>query len=220
MTCEDINVSIVDAESINVTVADSEPINVTTYASQAGKLVQVNSTETGLEFTDSPTVVDWDEIGGTQSDINISGFTNDSGYLTSETDPVFTASQANNITETDITNLSNLSGTNTGDDIKSSVTFTNLEAFETTVSRRGRTSKAKSMTTYDITADASGSASVTIKKAIYSNYPSTLTTIGTVTLTTAQKTTGSLAVSLSAGDYIIFELTSCSGINELLVELY
>jgi len=32
-----------------------------------------------------------------------------------ETDPVFTSSQANNITATDITNLSNLSGTNTGD---------------------------------------------------------------------------------------------------------
>jgi len=39
------------------------------------------------------------------------------GYLTSftETDPIFTASQASNITATDITNLSNLSGVNTGD---------------------------------------------------------------------------------------------------------
>lgn len=32
-----------------------------------------------------------------------------------ETDPTFTASEAANITATDITNLSNLSGTNTGD---------------------------------------------------------------------------------------------------------
>ncbi|MDO5969648.1 hypothetical protein Q4Q35_07500 [Flavivirga aquimarina] len=32
-----------------------------------------------------------------------------------ETDPIFTGSEANNITSTDITNLSNLSGTNTGD---------------------------------------------------------------------------------------------------------
>ena len=38
-----------------------------------------------------------------------------SGFLTSETDPVYTASEASNITATDITNLSNLSGTNTGD---------------------------------------------------------------------------------------------------------
>jgi len=39
------------------------------------------------------------------------------GYLTSftETDPVFTASQAFNIDANDITNLSNLSGVNTGD---------------------------------------------------------------------------------------------------------
>ena len=38
-----------------------------------------------------------------------------SGFISTETDPVFTSSQANNITATDITNLSNLSGTNTGD---------------------------------------------------------------------------------------------------------
>jgi hypothetical protein len=38
-----------------------------------------------------------------------------SGFLTSETDPVYTASEAANITSTDITNLGNLSGTNTGD---------------------------------------------------------------------------------------------------------
>lgn len=37
------------------------------------------------------------------------------GYLTSETDPVFLASQAFNINAGDITNLSNLSGINTGD---------------------------------------------------------------------------------------------------------
>lgn len=46
-----------------------------------------------------------------------SQLTNDSGYLTSytETDPVFTASAAHNITSTDITNLGNLSGINSGD---------------------------------------------------------------------------------------------------------
>ena len=38
-----------------------------------------------------------------------------SGFVTSETDPTYTASQAANITATDITNLSNLSGVNTGD---------------------------------------------------------------------------------------------------------
>ncbi len=38
-----------------------------------------------------------------------------SGFLSSETDPVYTSSQAANIIATDITNLGNLSGTNTGD---------------------------------------------------------------------------------------------------------
>jgi uncharacterized protein (TIGR02145 family) len=38
-----------------------------------------------------------------------------SGFLTTETDPTFTSSQAANITATDITNLGNLSGVNTGD---------------------------------------------------------------------------------------------------------
>ena len=37
------------------------------------------------------------------------------GFVTNEVDPVYAASQAANITATDITNLSNLSGTNTGD---------------------------------------------------------------------------------------------------------
>jgi hypothetical protein len=46
-----------------------------------------------------------------------SDLTNDSGFLTSysETDPVFSASDAADVTATDITHLSNLSGTNTGD---------------------------------------------------------------------------------------------------------
>jgi len=38
-----------------------------------------------------------------------------SGFVSTETDPVYTVSQASNITGTDITNLSNLSGVNTGD---------------------------------------------------------------------------------------------------------
>ncbi len=104
--------------------------------------------------------------------------------------------------------------------VKARIQFDGLNGFTTTVSRRGRTKIAKTTTTWEMTADASGSASVTIKKASYSNLPSTLTTIGTITLTTAQKATGSLSVALDAGDYLIFELTSCSGINELLVELF
>lgn len=48
---------------------------------------------------------------------NNNQLTNGAGYITSftETDPIFVASQAHNITSTDITHLSNLSGINTGD---------------------------------------------------------------------------------------------------------
>ncbi|PCI93222.1 MAG: hypothetical protein COB15_16750 [Flavobacteriales bacterium] len=54
-----------------------------------------------------------------------------------ETDPTYTASQAANITSTDITNLSNLSGTNTGDQTISrtgtTVTLTNGGTFTDSV---------------------------------------------------------------------------------------
>lgn len=46
---------------------------------------------------------------------NNNQLTNGNGYISSETDPVFTASQASNITAGDIAKLSNLSGVNTGD---------------------------------------------------------------------------------------------------------
>jgi hypothetical protein len=50
-----------------------------------------------------------------------------SGFLSTETDPVYTTSQAANITATDITNLGNLSGINTGDqDLSTLATTTAL----------------------------------------------------------------------------------------------
>jgi hypothetical protein len=87
MTNNDINIDIVDNETIEFNVVDAQDINfdftVTyydadsflqlldvpkTYTGQANKLVAVKSDESGLEFTDSPTVVDWGEINGTLSD--------------------------------------------------------------------------------------------------------------------------------------------------------
>jgi len=62
-----------------------------TYSGSNGYLLQVNGSV--IEFVDSSSL---------------------SGIIT-ETDPVFIASDAFDITSTDITNLSNLSGTNTGD---------------------------------------------------------------------------------------------------------
>ena len=53
----------------------------------------------------------------TGAPITVSSFSNDAGYLTSisEIDPVYSSSEAVNISSTDITNLANLSGINTGD---------------------------------------------------------------------------------------------------------
>jgi hypothetical protein len=51
-----------------------------------------------------------------------------------EADPVFTGSEANNITATDITNLSNLSGTNTGNQDISGITI-NTQAIQDTASQ-------------------------------------------------------------------------------------
>ena len=62
---------------------------------------------------------------------NTSQLTNDTGFITSyiETDPVYTGSQAANITSSHITKLSNLSGTNTGDqDLSGLATTTSLTA--------------------------------------------------------------------------------------------
>ena len=51
-----------------------------------------------------------------------------------ESDPVYSASEASNITATDITNLSNLSGTNTGDQDISGIA-TNTQALQDTASQ-------------------------------------------------------------------------------------
>src|SRR5574344_1464448 len=52
-----------------------------------------------------------------------------SGFLSAETDPAYTASQAAKITSTDITNLGNLSGVNTGDqDLSGLATKTEVTA--------------------------------------------------------------------------------------------
>lgn len=50
-----------------------------------------------------------------------SDITNDSGFIVTETDPVFSASQAHNITSTHITVLNNTSGINTGDETQTSI---------------------------------------------------------------------------------------------------
>ena len=93
MECEDITLSIVEEDDITFEIdGEANPTSFTflndtpnNYTDSAGKLLRVKSTEDGIEFTDSPTVVDWNEIGGDQSDISLSGFTNDSGFISNLT---------------------------------------------------------------------------------------------------------------------------------------
>lgn len=44
----------------------------------------------------------WNSIIGDQTSVNLSGFTNDAGFITSESDPTFATSPAASITQTDI----------------------------------------------------------------------------------------------------------------------
>ena len=57
-----------------------------------------------------------------------------SGFVSTETDPVYTASEAANITAADINNLDNLSGTNTGDQDISGIAA-NAQAIQDTASQ-------------------------------------------------------------------------------------
>lgn len=79
---------------------------------------------------------DWNAVSGDAEILNKptiptnnNQLTNGAGYLTAETDPVYAASEAANITATDITNLGNLSGTNTGDqDLSGYIPYTGATA--------------------------------------------------------------------------------------------
>jgi len=74
---------------------------------------QISDLQNYLTSEVDPVFTAWDRSTGISiTESQISDLQN---YLTSEVDPTYTASQATNITATDITNLGNLSGTNTGD---------------------------------------------------------------------------------------------------------
>ena len=60
----DAQIIIKPTELIGNTTFTSLTDTPTSYIGNANKLLAVKSTEDGIEFTDSPTVVDWDEIGG------------------------------------------------------------------------------------------------------------------------------------------------------------
>lgn len=91
---------------------------------------------TGVLTESDPVFNSWDKSTGISiTESQISDFGN---YLTSESDPVFTSSQAYNITQTDITNLSNLSGTNSGDQESSDFSLAGLSDVDDTAKATGK----------------------------------------------------------------------------------
>mgnify|MGYP001002958349 CR=1 FL=1 len=119
------------AETVTGTITETDPVftgsqaaNITaTDITNLSNLSGVNTGDQDLSGLATKTQLG-DSIALVRSEIQIPDV---SGFLTSETDPVFTGSQAANITATDITNLSNLSGVNTGDqDLSGLATKTQL----------------------------------------------------------------------------------------------
>ena len=119
------------AESISGGITETDPIftgsqaaNIT--ATDITNLSNLSGTNTGDQ--DLSSLATKTALGDSTAQVR-SEIPDVSGFLTSytETDPSFTSSQASNITATDITNLSNLSGVNTGDqDLSSLATKTAL----------------------------------------------------------------------------------------------
>src|SRR5574344_1140556 len=105
------------AETVSGGITETDPIysaseaaNITpTDSTNLSNLSGVNTGDQDLSSLATQTALG-DSIALVRSEIP-----DVTGFLTSETDPTFTSSQAANITATDITNLSNLSGVNTGD---------------------------------------------------------------------------------------------------------
>jgi hypothetical protein len=111
------------AETVTGTIAETDPVytssqaaNITsTDITNLGNLSGTNTGDQDLSNLATKTAL------GDSTALVRSEIPDVSGFLSSETDPVYTSSQAANITAIDITNLGNLSGTNTGDQDLSSL---------------------------------------------------------------------------------------------------
>ncbi len=106
-TAESISGPITETDP---TFASSEAANITaTHITHLSNLSGTNTGDQDLSALASKTALA-DSTAQVRSEIP-----DVSGFVTSESDPVYTSSEAANITATHITHLSNLSGTNTGD---------------------------------------------------------------------------------------------------------
>jgi hypothetical protein len=118
------------AETITGTISETDPVYTSSQAANIssadiinlGNLSGVNTGDQDLSGIATNTQAIQDTANQIRADIpDISGF------VSTETDPVYTSSQASNISSADITNLGNLSGVNTGDqDLSALVTKTAL----------------------------------------------------------------------------------------------
>ncbi len=100
------------SDTVNYLTDETDPVYESSVASGITG-VDTTNWNNKLDSESDPVFDAWDKDYADL--INIPDLSDTVNYLTDETDPIFTSSEAANITATDITNLDNLSGTNTGD---------------------------------------------------------------------------------------------------------
>lgn len=100
MTDEDIQIQVIDEDEVSINIEDTDSFNINisdgtpptklndltdvTVTSPTNEQILVYNSTTSIWENKDPSVIEdvtWSDITGDQSDINISGFTNDIGYL-------------------------------------------------------------------------------------------------------------------------------------------
>jgi hypothetical protein len=110
--------------------AESDPIFGASVASEI-EGTDIANWNNKLDIESDPVFTNWDKSAGitiVESQISDLGT-----YLEAESDPIFGASPAKNITNSDITKLSSLSGTNTGDQTLTSILGLNGNAGDNSI---------------------------------------------------------------------------------------
>jgi hypothetical protein len=125
------------AETVTGGITESDPVYTTSEAanitaSDISNLGNLSGTNSGNQDI-SGIVTNQQAIQDTASQIR-ADIPDVSGFVSTESDPTFTSSQAVNITASDISNLGNLSGTNSGDQDISGI-VTNQQAIQDTASQ-------------------------------------------------------------------------------------
>jgi hypothetical protein len=93
-----------------------------------------------------------------------------------------------------------------------------LSVISTGVAGRVHLPRAMTLSGWELVAKESGSIGITVSYATYANYP-TVTSFLTVSVSSAQKGQGSDTTALSAGVWLIFNVTSCTTITQATLAL-